>query len=336
MTKLDSQQMKGIAILMMLFLHLFGESWKIGSYQSLWTFGNTTIENYLCTAFAPVAFFLILSGYGLHYVYTKGNDKHRFSRIVKVYTHYIFITFSFVILNIFIGGGDLSHILGNIIGYNPTWNPHAWFLLPFSVLSLLSYWIFKWTDKISPLRLFCGAITWNLLTSYVVSRFGTEYLYPNRFLYNVFLPFHLVSSMILGSLIHRCALVAKTKSYFPKGLLSQLFGYVLIIVMIIAVSLIHPLGALYSISFTVLFSALRKPLIVSKTLATLGEQSMNMWFIHGWLCCVLFRDLFFRLHYSLLIFLATVVTSLLASWFANWCLNPIDKCMGKLLKNMKI
>lgn len=71
MTKQETQQMKGVAILMMLFVHLFGETWKIGSYQSLISFGDTTIEQFLCTAFNPVAFFLLLSGFGLHFVYKK-------------------------------------------------------------------------------------------------------------------------------------------------------------------------------------------------------------------------------------------------------------------------
>lgn len=339
MTKQETQQMKGVAILMMLFVHLFGETWKIGSYQSLISFGDTTIEQFLCTAFNPVAFFLLLSGFGLHFVYKKmGGDRHRYSRVAKVYIHYIFISSLFVVIAILLGksvlpteGEIVTNILNNLIGLNPTWNPHAWFLLPFSILSLVSPWLFRWIDRIKPWWIFVGALFWGLCTSFVVSRFGSEYLYPNRWLYNIFLPFHLAPSLVLGALIHRCGLIRRTRSSIGKTAIAQLGGYLFIIVLIVAVSFFHPLSILYSFCFTILFVSLHKSAWISKGLALLGEHSMNMWFIHGWLCCTLFMDFFFSFHYSLLIWAATAIVSLLLSYVANWICAPLDRWVGKVL-----
>ena len=71
MTKQETQIVKGVAILLMIFLHLFNQM--------------SNVE--LCRSF--VAFFLILSGYGMHFIHVRGKgDIHRWSRIGKLYLHW--------------------------------------------------------------------------------------------------------------------------------------------------------------------------------------------------------------------------------------------------------
>ena len=66
MTKEQTTYIKGIAILMMLFLHLFNH-WNPGEYSAWLYIGELPLVNIIARACSPVGIFLMLSGYGLHY-----------------------------------------------------------------------------------------------------------------------------------------------------------------------------------------------------------------------------------------------------------------------------
>lgn len=68
--------MKGVAILLMLFLHLFNRQGNVELCSPILYVGDTPLITYLVRATNPVAFFLILGGYGMYSVWRKG-DKHR-------------------------------------------------------------------------------------------------------------------------------------------------------------------------------------------------------------------------------------------------------------------
>ena len=70
MTKEQTTYIKGIAILMMLFLHLFNH-WNPGEYSAWLYIGDRPLVNIIARACSPVGIFLMLSGYGLHYVYVR-------------------------------------------------------------------------------------------------------------------------------------------------------------------------------------------------------------------------------------------------------------------------
>lgn len=71
MSKEYTNYLKGAAILMMLFLHLFQNlEWDI-SLNCLLYVGDIPLIYYIARMCNPVPFFLILSGYGLYAVYFK-------------------------------------------------------------------------------------------------------------------------------------------------------------------------------------------------------------------------------------------------------------------------
>ena len=91
MTKQQTNIIKGVAILMMIFYHLFN---RVGSdyhglCQPLLYIGERPLVNIIANACHPVAFFLILSGYGLSYVWeNKGNNlRQQGRRILKLYIY---------------------------------------------------------------------------------------------------------------------------------------------------------------------------------------------------------------------------------------------------------
>ena len=67
MTKEQTTILKGVAILMMLFLHLFNGSNLTEVCEPLLFIGNTPLVHIISKACNPVGIFLMLSGYGLSY-----------------------------------------------------------------------------------------------------------------------------------------------------------------------------------------------------------------------------------------------------------------------------
>lgn len=94
MSKAQSTQLKGIAILMMLFLHLFNH-WTPGEYAPWFFIGERPLVYILSRACNPVGIFLMLSGYGLHYSYTHHSltTKGQIKRLLRIYIYIIGLSF---------------------------------------------------------------------------------------------------------------------------------------------------------------------------------------------------------------------------------------------------
>ena len=82
MSKQETQIIKGIALLMMLWLHLFSNVEQTQTCTNLIYIDGLPLASILARACPPVGFFIFWGGYGLYYTYRKGNDKHYLSRIV--------------------------------------------------------------------------------------------------------------------------------------------------------------------------------------------------------------------------------------------------------------
>ena len=89
MTREQTTILKGVAILMMLFLHLFNNP-DIGNFcDPLIFLGGVPLVNIISRACNPVGIFLMLSGYGLSYTYFHSNlsFKGQSRRLLKLYIH---------------------------------------------------------------------------------------------------------------------------------------------------------------------------------------------------------------------------------------------------------
>ena len=139
-SKHESQVLKGVSILLMLFLHLFNQMRNVDLCNSLFFIGDQPLVYLLTRASNPVAFFLILGGYGMYIVYKKG-DAHRVSRIIKLLIHFWIITIIFVTIGHIMFPdrypGSFITVIKNFTGYRTTYNGELWFLFPY-IFSLMS------------------------------------------------------------------------------------------------------------------------------------------------------------------------------------------------------
>lgn len=195
MSKEESKILKGIAILMMLFLHLFMHN------------PDGVVIPRLLKLCDPVDLFLVLGGYGMYIVWQKG-DKNRWGRVLRLLTHYWLILAIFLAIGHMIKPqtypGSFRLLVLNALTVKYSYNGEMWFLFPYICLSLLSPYIFTVCKRIRVRYILAATAVLGLGTSFIISRYGAQYLFNNDLLYDPFLIIHLMPSFLLGAMAARC------------------------------------------------------------------------------------------------------------------------------------
>ena len=151
MDKQTTSCLKGVAILFMLLLHLFmGQEVNINGEIITFT-GN--IYNHISRCVNPVAFYLILGGYGLYKLNHKEGyryDMHK--RVSKFYIHYwlsllIFVPIGALVIGVDKYPGTFRMVVENITGWLLTYNHAMWFLLPYALITMTSPFVVKALDR---------------------------------------------------------------------------------------------------------------------------------------------------------------------------------------------
>lgn len=155
MTKEETLQLKGIAILMMLFLHLFNTTANV---EQCHTFINFWNGKPLVLALSRVAAFCVpiyifLSGYGLAITYKKSRGiMHPWNRIINLYINYWIVFLLFIPLACLIKPksypGSLMEFIGNFVALDCNYNREWWFFLPYVLLVISSKYIFRFLHKL--------------------------------------------------------------------------------------------------------------------------------------------------------------------------------------------
>ena len=331
-SKQDSLVSKGVAILLMLYLHLFNQMNNVLLCHNNVYIEDIPLIHILVRATNPVPFFLILSGYGMYIVYKKG-DKHRYSRLLKLLLHY------WVILLIFVGIGSFlypdrypgtwSKILSNVTGYKTTYNGECWFLLPYVLLSFTSPWVFKVTDRYKDGIVVPILFLINLSTSFFISRYGERFLFHNYWAYIPILYFNLMLSFYLGSMSVKHDVFQKVSSKIrPYG--KYLWILLLLLVLLRCCYNTYSFDEFYAYPFLLLFVNAPRLKIIDRCLALLGNHSMNMWMIHSWFCYYLFHDYIYELKYPIAIYIVLILISLVSSYIINFICHPVEKIVNKI------
>lgn len=219
MSKQESQMMKGVAILLMLFYHLFNTLQNAGLCHNFVFIDGIPLVNILSRAANPVGFFLILGGYGIYKVNERG-DRHRWSRVLKLFIHYWIVLIIFLTIGHFMlpskYPGSFSSLIENITAFHPTYGYEMWFLLPYVILSVLAPYIFKLMKPFRAWQIIIFTLFIYLCTSFCISRYGVSFLYSNYWIYNSLLVFHLLFLFSLGALAARGHFFQKAKNIASK------------------------------------------------------------------------------------------------------------------------
>ena len=327
-SKDNSTIIKGIAIIMMLCCHLFDKN-HINMCTNLFYIGETPLIRWLMPAFGPIPFFLMMSGYGLAYKYEKGNlgFRNQLPRVLRLYVHYWIILAIFLVIGHVMEPslypGKVTKLLRNMIGWNVTYNSSMWFLLPYSVLSLLSFYIIRLVERIGNVWAIVITIAIEVCTTFIISRYGDVPI-NYQFIYQPFLCFHLLQPFTMGIVLKRTSFSLNRS--FPQWMV--LAAIVLLVVLMCSIKI--PMRFIIYVPLMVtLLCQVKWGGWLKIILMELGRTSMPIWMIHCWLVLYFFMPQFYSLKYVPLILIATLLASYLVSLPVMWIAGKINNKLFK-------
>jgi uncharacterized membrane protein len=329
MSKDETQILKGLAILMMLWLHLFMNIEIADKCHNLICLGNTPFSNFLSRACNPLDLYLLLGGYGLYCVYLKGEDKRRYVRILKLFIHYwIILTLLIPIIYFFsnkgIVFGSITNVVKNVTSFRVSWDEPCWFLFPYSVLSISYPVLFYFLDRFNVFRtilfvLFLAIIQTNLYFNYTSIIKSHSILYVLNNIVGYLLPFYIGASM------KKLLLIEKLKNKYQENKkISYLFSLFFLLLVLLKCLIRTGWYDLYEFLFVLFFLFISRPKWVDRFLWYMGKHSMNIWMIH-FMIYFYFEEYIYYVKYPLLIWICLVVSSLLVSYVVDYIAKYVDK-----------
>lgn len=329
---------KGIAIILMVFLHLFNTSDEITGLNYVISIGDVPLIVYLTRMCNPVPFFLMVSGYGLYAVYSQGGVKP-WKRIVNLYVHLWLIYLIFVPLGSWVRPemypGSLVKFIENATSWRCSYIGEQWFFLPYILLMLASKWLFKLFSHMRSIWVVIICFAVYTLTVFALKRYGESTLAGNMLFYNIFLSFYMLFPFSLGYLAKREQWMEKLNEVFTKMRLKRnwfILGLLLLLCggrCFVSHQAIDPF---YAFAFVMLFSILAIGKKTGNVLSFLGKYSMTVWLIHPWICIRLFHKFVYDLHYPLLMYLFVLLTSIVVSLIVEHLYRILDSTVLYKLK----
>lgn len=334
MSKETTQIVKGIAILLMLFLHLFNKMPDISGYVPLLSFGTTPLAHLLTRAANPVPFFLIVSGYGLSAVYhSRGYATgYLWRRTLRLYVHYwlALTVFLLLILGFSAHCPSLSplSLLLNYTCLQPSYNLTLWFLFPYVLLSVTSGGLFRLLARVGPWHLLAVAFLLHLPAALLISRYYDSFFSTHALPYQAALYFYLLFPFLIGTVMERYA--ASGRSLTWHRLEGRNIPVVLLLLLLVALRCLTERNLPnpeYAFAFIWLLLHLRFRPVVVGFFTAMGRYSMMMWFVHKYLFEDLLHNLVYAPRYPLLIYPLAVVLTFLTAYV---CQFLADKLVGRL------
>ena len=341
----QSNQLKAIAILMMLFLHLFNREYT-GLFQPLIFVGSQPLSYYIslfCDACVPI--FAFVSGYGLYFKYNQNRatyKKENLNRIKKLYINYWIVILLFAVLLGWIVGSDshpgsLQKLLLNVTAIDTSYNGAWWFFTIYVLFVLTSSFWFGLLERINP-YLYIGA----LLTVYVIAFYFRMYK-TDIFSNSVLDYFHRISAMysftlfqfMLGAFALKYDWNKKVSLLFAKARINKWLLGGGILTLAIAVHgfipnlIIAPFTALIFI-FTFVQMNFSKG--VNLVLDYMASHATNLWLIHMFFYLIYFRAFIYSATYVIPVFLLLVGVCLLSSYVVKGIETPVKRFLNLSVK----
>ena len=344
-TKEETKQLKGIAILLMLWLHLFSSADMAAFYTTTLHWLNGAPLAYTLKKWGAmcVAAYAFLGGVGLAATYAKcvvtGTAMRTFRRFLALYANLWVVFILFYPLGclfnpqLFLASGKEAVL--NFFCLQYTYNGAWWFLLPYAVITLCSCKLMPWLFAASPKRVVAGAIL--SLVAYVGSHLGLKYVaVPNEWAtllitlcFNTLL---IGFSFLMGAICYKYHLIGRLRSRMEQSTWSVKKKRTVLWGIVCALALLKlSLGGSGLINpwfvflFIPLYCLLPRSKRIEKVFSYFGQHSTNMWLTHYFFFYYIFGEAIYSLRYPVLIYGALVVLSLTASYVVGWCYAPIRK-----------
>ena len=334
-----SNQLKSIAILMMLCLHLFNRDYQ-GLFQPLLFIGHQPLSYYIslfCDACVPI--FAFVSGYGLYFKYTQDKDSYsqgNAERLKKLYVNYWIVLLLFaVLLGLLISKegypGTWQKFLLNFTGLHTSYNGAWWFFTTYVLFVLTSSFWFRLLDKLNPY-----IFVFSLLLTYFVAFYFRVYktgLFENDILQwlhtQTALYFCTLFQFMLGAFALKYRWHIKVNNRMSR-LSNKNWVVIMGVILLIIIHGIVPnfiVAPFTGLGFIFLFLQLDIGKVGDKVLDFFAPHATNMWLIHMFFYMIYFKDFVYSFHYVTLIFLVLVVMCLVSSYVVNYINRSLQQIL---------
>lgn len=332
-----SNQLKSIAILMMVFLHLFNRDYN-GLFQPLIFIGKQPLSYYIslfCDACVPI--FAFVSGYGLFYKYQA--DIHNYSRsnrlrIGKLYiTYWIILIVFVVVLGLLLSEegypGDFKKFVLNLTAVEVSYNAAWWFLTTYILFVLTSSFWFKMLLKLNPyiyllflLLLYVASFYFRVYKTSLFSSLALDWLHKQVALY-----FCTLFQFMLGAFALRYQIHSKFTEYVKRLRNKNYFLIISIVVLVFLHALIPNLiiAPFIAFIFILLYCQLEISRSVQKVIDFFTSHATNIWLIHMFFYLIYFREFIYSFKYVLPIYFVLILCCILSSYFINYINAKVQK-----------
>lgn len=348
-TKSDTKVMKGIAIVFMLYHHLFTFPERIQEsieYQPLFMIEGME-SSYLMGEFGKlcVALFVFLSGYGL-YISCKSNKHITISlknKVVHLYTMY-WLVFAVFIPICIIKQVDkhitINTFFGNLSGLNITYNGEWWFFTPYILLLCVYPFLkkfYQWKHA-TPLG---DIILWILFSIFAYKLLPSIVKFPvMESLLESFGWLKLkqvlqqLPAFMIGGIFAKYDILSYVKKNFGNN---DVNGILALISMVILFWCRRFMGMEFdcilapAFILTIIVSLQMKPMkFFYLVLKEIGDKSTFIWLTHSFYCYDLCQKFIFMPKYTVLIMLLLLTVSFITAVVLQKCYCFLEKAYGKI------
>lgn len=339
MTKEETTQLKGIAILLMLWLHLFSNYEAVTeqciTYINFWNgqplafvmkkWGN------LC-----VSLYVMLGGYGLGKCYQRAvenvSSMNNARRFIALYANFWIVFLLALPLGCWLQPAlfcDTYNMLTNFLALNNSFNGAWWFLLPYAVLTLIAQPFMKFLYALKGKGIACTIVIFTILhvISYVMlERIDTDDLL-SLFTINILRLAGLLLLFSAGAWYARYGIVERFR--LPRTEWAK-WGLLIVLALLkLAVGASSLINIPFILIFIPLFCRMKKGKTFTAAMTFMGRHSTNMWLVHYFFISYIADGEIYQLKYPLLIYSALIITTLMVSEVIGIINKPIQAKIRK-------
>jgi len=322
----DTKVIKGLAIILMLYHHLFGFPDRIAEDIAYFSTFNAlgTTSAYLLANFGQlcVSIFLLLGGYGTFISCSKGKKLFQtlLRKIIALYIAYwkVFVVFIPICIALQVPNVavNLAALIGNFTGLRITYCGEWWFFTTYVALMVLYPVIHLLLEKSK--RWYCVdcgmLIILFLFARYFLPEFNDRVENVGSWIWNInYKVFTYLPVFFVGCIMAKYDIFSKIRNKLTNVYICCAVSMLaLLVVFVCRLSTGNVYDCFYTPAFVVAsYVLLSMPVFrfPYKVLLKIGTESTTIWLVHSVYCYLLCQRFVFMPRYTVLIFLWLLVLS---------------------------
>ena len=358
-SKVDTSCVKGLAVIMMLWHHLFTFPEKLNdgiTFQNIYIFKNGQTLEYILGDFGKlcVAIFIMISGYGVYKSFRVTNENYTENivrRVKNIYIKFWEVFIIFVPIGLILHSEKITNYkmdwIKNFFALETNFNGEWWFLTQYILIILMLPFLFGWLNrkKANMWTDIFYIITFNVVVYTVLfpfvgsnsyfSAFSTSY-YWNKMSSAI----GMVPMFLMGAYMAKYNIVEKVLQMLNNNVKIKLFGLITLwCVFELRGNWIQrcqwgwdQMDFIYAALFIVVCACLLEGIeVLKKGLNLIGKHSTGIWLTHSFFCYYYCSSIIYAPRNPILIFLFLLVVSVATDWLMVWLYDHIKRICKKIL-----